>query len=134
MDWSLILTRVFEAVVIPLLGILTIFIVKLIKAKSAEIASKTDNELVKKYINLLAETISNCVICTNQTYVDALKEKGEFDGEAQKAAFALTYSAVLKILSEEAKMYLENIYGDLEQYITNAIECEVKLNKIEKEG
>ena len=33
------------------------------------------------------------------------------------------------ILSEEAKVYLASIYGDLTAYITNMIEAEVNKNK-----
>ena len=36
----------------------------------------------------------------------------------------------MKVLSEDAKEYLTEIYGDLTAYITNKIEAEVSLNKI----
>ena len=37
-----------------------------------------------KYLSMLTETITSCVIATNQTYVEALKKEGKFDLEAQK--------------------------------------------------
>ena len=43
---------------------------------------KFDNELSKKYIQMLSETITKCVIATNQTYVETLKKQGKFDVEA----------------------------------------------------
>lgn len=129
MDWLEILYKIFEVCVIPLLGILTTYIVKFINIKTAEITSKTQNELANKYIVMLSETISECVVATNQTYVDALKAKGEFDLEAQKAAFEMTYQSVLAVLSNEAKQYLAEVYGDLTAYITKKIEAEVKFNK-----
>ena len=130
MDWMEILYQIFELCVLPLLGILTFYVVQLIKVKAAEFAAKSENELLDKYILMLSETISDCVIATNQTYVESLKSQGQFDAEAQKQAFKLTYDSVMAILSEEAKVYLTNIYGDLTAYITNKIEAEVNMSKI----
>ena len=42
---------------------------------------------LNKYLKMLSETITKCVIATNQTYVETLKKQGKFDEEAQKIAF-----------------------------------------------
>ena len=125
MDWLEILAKIFEVCVIPLLGVATVYLVQFIKAKSAEINTKHDNAILEKYVTMLSETIAECVIATNQTYVEALKEANIFDAEAQKKAFELTYTSVMNILSAEAKEYLSTIYGDLDAYITNRIEATV---------
>lgn len=78
---------------------------------------------------MLTDTINSCVIATNQTYVESLKKQGKFDVEAQKQAFERTTQAVLTILSQEAKDYLANIYGDLDKYISEKIEASVNINK-----
>ena len=78
---------------------------------------------------MLEETVVNCVIATNQTYVDSLKKQGKFDLEAQKEAFSRTYNQVMLILADDAKIYLESAVGDLNTYITNMIETQVKLNR-----
>ena len=124
-----ILQQIFELCVIPLLGILTTYLVKLIRKKNKELDEKVSNNISRKYIDMLADTITNCVVSTNQTYVDALKEANAFDKEAQKKAFELTYNKVMNVLTEEAKEYLTAIYGDLEIYITTKIESEVKFCK-----
>jgi hypothetical protein len=129
MDWLALLSDIFEVCVLPLLGVLTMYIVKFIQVKSAEITGKVDHDLADKYINMLAVTIENCVIATNQTYVETLKAAGKFDAEAQKTAFNMTKNAVMAILSEEAKKYLENAVGDLNEYITQQIEAAVNVNK-----
>ena len=129
MDWLALLSDIFEVCVLPLLGVLTMYIVKFIQVKSAEITGKVDHDLADKYINMLAVTIANCVIATNQTYVETLKAAGKFDAEAQKTAFNMTKNAVMAILSEEAKKYLENAVGDLNEYITQQIEAAVNVNK-----
>lgn len=130
MDWMLMLYQIFELCVIPLLGVLTMYLVQYIKMKRQEIADKTDSDLADKYIQMLADTITTCVIATNQTYVESLKKQGKFDAEAQKEAFNLTYDAVMAVLTDEAKHYLAAIYGDLTAYITTRIEAEVNVSKI----
>ena len=129
MDWLNLLTQIFEVCIIPLLAVLTTYIVKYIQVKSAEITSKSENELVDKYVNMLSYTISSCVVATNQTYVESLKKQGKFDAEAQKIAFNMTLEAVLGILSEDAKEYLSEAFGDLNSYITSQIEASVNMNK-----
>lgn len=127
--WIEMLMKIFELCVIPLLGILVSYLVQWIRAQSQHIKEKTDSELEKKYINMLENTISNCVIATNQTYVEALKQQGSFGMEEQKKAFEMTYNAVVAMLTGEAKMYLLEAIGDLQAYIISHIEAQVNLNK-----
>ena len=129
MTWLTLLYEIFEVCIVPLLGILVGFLVNYLKAKTKDITTQNDNELLNKYISMLSNTIIDCVVATNQTYVEALKQKGEFNAEAQQHAFNMTYDAVFAVLSEDAKDYLTNIYGDLSVYITNMIEAEVNRNK-----
>ena len=129
MDWLKLLYDVFEVAIIPLLGILVAYGVQFLRTKGAELEAKTDNEILDKYISMLTNTITDCVIATNQTYVEALKKQGSFDAEAQKVAFDLTYQAVINVLSDDAKEYLASAYGDLSTYIGNLIEAEVNRNK-----
>ena len=129
MDWTEILQNLFVVVIIPLLGLITKYIVQFSMVKNEEIKATTDNEIFKKYFDMLNKTITNCVIATNQTYVDALKDKNAFTAEAQKEALQKTYNAIMAILSEDAKDYLTNATGDLQGYIMNLIEAQVKENK-----
>lgn len=127
-----ILAEIMEVIVIPLLGIITAYVIKWVDAKIDNIADERDSTIEKKYLDMLSNTITNCVIATTQTYVDSLKKQGKFDAEAQKVAFNQTYSAVMNILSEEAKEYLTVAVGDLNLYITQKIEAEVNINKTNK--
>lgn len=129
MNYAELIKQIFEVCLFPLLGILTTFLIVFISKKAQELKATTDNELYHKYIDMLEQTIINCVIATNQTYVDALKREGKFDGEAQKIAFQKTYDSVMAILSEDAKTYLSEAIGDLQAYIINQIEAQVNLNK-----
>ena len=130
MNWEQYITPIFEICIIPLLGVLTKMLIDFLQTKKQEAKQKTDNAVAQKYIDMLTNTITSCVIATNQTYVETLKKKGEFTKEAQIEAFNKTYENVIGILSTECKIYLENTFGDLQTYITNKIEAEVKANKV----
>jgi hypothetical protein len=129
LDWLDILYKVFEVALVPILAAATLYVVSLIKAKKQELLEKTKNETTKKYIEMLDKTITECVIATNQTYVEALKKQGSFDLDAQKEAFRLTYEAIMNILTDDAHEYLGEVIKDLETYITNKIEAEVVISK-----
>lgn len=129
MDWMNLLYDIFDLCIIPLFGVLVAYVVKYINAKGNEIAANVDSELASKYIVMLTTTIADCVVATNQTYVEALKKEGKFDKDAQAKAFQMTYDAVMDILTEDAKEYLANFYGDLTLYLTKRIEAEVVANK-----
>ena len=129
MDYTELIKQIFEVCLFPLLGVLTAFLIVFISKKAQELKAKTNNELYHKYIDMLEQTVINCVIATNQTYVEALKAEGKFDAEAQKIAFQKTYDSVMAILSEDAKSYLNEAIGDLQTYIINQIEAQVNLNK-----
>lgn len=121
--------QIFQVCIIPLLAALTGFIVQYLRIKSKEISGKMNDEVAQKYTEMITETIVNCVIATNQTYVEALKKEGKFDEQAQKVAFEKTLNAVLAVLSDDAKNYLREITGDINTYLTQRIEAEVNKNK-----
>lgn len=129
MDYMALLQQIFQVCIIPLLGILTTFLVAFIKKKIAEMQQKSDSELFNKYMEMLKDTVVDCVIATNQTYVEALKDKNAFDAAAQREAFKLTYNAVLEILGEDITEYLNNSIGDINTYIIKLIEAQVNINK-----
>ena len=124
-----IVIQIIQVCVIPLLGILTKFLVDYLSAKRDEINSKTDSEIAQKYTNMIYQTVVNCVIATNQTYVDSLKKSGSFDEAAQKEAFNRTMNAIMIILSDDAREYITEATGDLNTYLTQLIEAEVNKRK-----
>lgn len=132
MNWAEILQTLFTVVIIPLLCILSKYGVAYLQTKMDELKNKTDNELEKKYLDMLQDTVADCVLTTTQTYVDSLKNQNAFDAEAQKQAFEMTKTAVLAVLSEDAQEYLQNMLGDFEAYLKVLIESQVQVNKLAK--
>lgn len=127
-----LISTIFRVVILPLLTVLTGYAVKWINAKAKELKATTDDVYAHKYIGMLQDTIVKTVIAVNQTYVDALKQQGSFDKAAQEEAFKRVYETVLLSLNEEAYEYLNNIFGDLQTYITAQIEAAVKEHKMVK--
>ena len=130
MNWSELISNIFQVCLIPLLGILTKYLVAYIAMKSDEMQKKTDNEMAQKYMQMATDTITACVIATNQTYVESLKLQGKFDKEAQEIAFNKTLEAVLTLLNDEVKEYLTTAFGDLNAYLNTQIEAAVNGTKL----
>lgn len=129
MEWLNLANEAVQ-VLLPIVALalattITYYVGKLIKAGQ----DKSENEKVDKYLGMLNTSITNAVLATTQTYVEALKGQNAFDKEAQQKAFDMTYNAVMSVLTDEAKKYLAEAVGDLQLYVTNQIEATVKMTK-----
>ena len=82
MNYTELIATIFQVCIIPLLGVLTTFLVKWLQIKSSELQIKMDNDVADKYMTMLTNTITECVLATNQTYVETLKQQNKFDLEA----------------------------------------------------
>lgn len=125
MEWTDVVKTIFEVCIVPILGVLTAYVVMLLRKKAQEVAEKTKNEQLSKALMDVTELVCKAVQMTNQTYVDELKDKNIFDADAQKTAFNKTYNAVIGMLSEETKNLLIQEFGDLTAYVTAQIESQV---------
>jgi hypothetical protein len=129
MDWLQIANDVCQTLLPLVLMALSVTLITFINTKLEEGKKKINNDITDKYLTMLQDTIEDAVLATTQTYVEALKNQNMFDKEAQEQAFKLTYDAVMKVLTDDAKRYIESAVGDLEIYITNKIESTVKMSK-----
>ena len=125
------LKELFFAVITAAVPVLTAYIVVLIRKVGENAAANTESIQAKTYIMEAAEAIAAAVAATNQTYVDALKNAGKFDAEAQKQAAQKALAACLKSISPAAQEFIERAYGDIREYLTTRIEAEVRKQKNE---
>lgn len=128
LDWMEISKIVVDLIFVPILGYIAICIKSWVKEKATELQEKTKSELTKKYIDLLNTTICECVLATNQTFVDVLKKSDNFNEEAQKQAFQMTFDTVKALLTDEAEKCLNEVFKDLDKYIINKIEAQISIN------
>lgn len=118
--------EIFRMIILSFFGLITTAISIFIKNKITQIKSTTNDKKAQQYLGFLQETILSCLQATNQTYVDELKRNGQFNEEAHKIALEKTKSAVLNIVTDDVKKYAAILVGDLEVYITEQIEANIK--------
>ena len=106
--------------------VLTTYICKFLYEKWSANKQMINNQHTQDTLDQVINMVLNCVIAVNQTFADELKKKGEFDEEAAKAAFAMCKDMAIKMLSEDAKKIITNIYGDVDTYLDTLIESTVK--------
>ena len=112
-----------------LLSALFAYLIVYINKKKQALLENSKSEIEKKYIEKISKTITDCVIATNQTFVETLKKENAFTKEAQEEAFQKTITNVMSILNEDCIEYLESITSDITIYLRNQIEAEVNKNK-----
>lgn len=122
MDYNEILSTVFTVIIIPLLGVLTTYLVVFIRNKTNELKVKVNNEQYDKYIDLATDALIKAVVETNQVYVNSLKKQGEFTLDAQKIAFSQTKQTALNIMDETAKEFLKESISDFDKWVETTIE------------
>lgn len=89
------------------------------------LSTKTNNEFYKGVLEEITAVSEKAVDYVNQTYVNALKEQGKFDLDAQKQAFQTAFDAVIGSLSSDALKYINSGDSDPVDFITMFIECAV---------
>ena len=123
------LSNLLIAVITAAVPVLTTYGVKLIKQIAANAATKTDSAKQQGYIKEIADAIADAVSATSQTYVDALKASGNFTKENQEEALKKAVEQAERLLTAEARSFLEKAYGDLNAYLVSKIEAEVRVQK-----
>lgn len=109
---------------------LTTYICKFLYEKWSANKQVIDNEHVQATLDQVISMVLNCVVAVNQTFADELKKKGEFNEDAAKTAFVMCKDMAIKMLSEDAKKIITNIYGDVDTYLDTLIESTVKQVKV----
>lgn len=120
---------VLHAIVLAVIPLCAGYVIKLIKTKAEQIGAQTDSLELKSLLEQVADAVSTAVTYTSQTFVDSLKKNGLFDTEAQKQALQMSLDKATALLSAVAKEALEDVYGDLNDYLTSRIEAEVRNQK-----
>lgn len=109
---------------------LTAYLCSYLNKQGKLVEAKISSEKGKTYMERILQTITDCVIATNQTYVDALKKENAFTKEAQQQAFSKSLNNVLDILEDDALEYLGTITNDVQAWLMSKIESTV--NEVKK--
>ena len=99
-----------------------------ITSKSEEVKSKTDNESIKRYIEIATSTVTEVVDYLNHSVVNDLKIAAQDGRLTQEEVDQIKTTArvqVMSILSAEAIQALQQVYGDInsliDTWVVNAV-------------
>ena len=120
------LQNILYAIITAAVPVLTVYACKFLQALYENNKNKIKNENIRETLDRVTNMIIAAVETTSNTYVKQLKAENLFDENAQKQAFNMTYETVKKQLTDESTAIIEEIYGDVEIYVTNKIEQLVK--------
>lgn len=118
MEWEKVLIAVITAVISVLTGFLSTWLKSLYDKNK----TKIKNEKAQVTLGLVNDMIRAAVETTNSTYVKELKKAGTFDIKAQKEAFNKTWIAVQAQLTTDARTVIQEVYGNIDTFLTNKIE------------
>ncbi len=123
------LQSLLYAVVTAAVPVLATYGASALKRVAAKKAAETENVKVAGYLREIGNAVADAVAATSQTYVDELKKAGNFNKDAHNKAAWLALEAATRALSPAAKAFVEDVYGDLKEYLTGKIEAEVRAQK-----
>lgn len=94
-------------------------------------AELIDNELLRNATLQLLDLAETIVGSLNQTIVDPLKNSPElnFDKKAQKEVLDKAKAEIKRNLDDASKKVLEKAYKDVDSYLTDVVEAEVRKQK-----
>lgn len=108
------------------------YIVSLINQKINEIQINTEisqYDKLNRYIDDAQDAIAKAVLTVSQTFVDSLKNSGNFTPEAQKEAKERAVEIAKELITEDAKEAILVLYKDYDAFLDATIESLVKQNK-----
>lgn len=105
------------------------YVIDAIRVLKARTKEKTNNEYINNIIDRVGKLVTDVVTETTQTYVDDMKKRGQFSVEAQKEAFAKSYSRIVQLMNDEYKDVIVSVFGNLQGYLTTQIENAVVSGK-----
>lgn len=116
MNWQTILIEI-AAAILAALGSWV-----LVKVKTL-VSTKIKNQKAQALLSGAIDSIAAVVKATYQTYVQAIKGTDAWTKEAQAEALRQAQEAAQAQLSQEAKTYIQENFGDVGAWVKNQIEA-----------
>ena len=120
-DWTQIIITIITVVIAPML-------VLLLSEAKKWIATKTDNELTKRFTDL----VLNAVSAANQEMVGQLKDAHLFDNAKALEVKEIVKMKFFSYLTIGGKKELDRLFKDVDNFIADVIEKQVGDKKILK--
>ena len=117
-----VLSIIVTAVIIPVISFLGFKL-------SSFLSERIKDEKAAAFLKRACEIVLNAVRSVFQTYVESLKNSGNFNQDAQSIAFSKAKTIILNQMTQELKAFIITNYGDLDEWIKNQIEASINLLK-----
>lgn len=115
MELKDILITCISIILTGLASWLTTFLVSLIN-------SKVKDAKMAKWLYQITEIVMNSVKTVTQTFVDTLKKDGKFDKASQEEAMKRCLELVQSQLTDDAKKFIQDNFGDIQTWLKTQIE------------
>lgn len=113
----------FQEILFSAIGtILTGLLAWLISIITNWINSKIKDKNAAKILTSVTTLVTNVVQATYQSYVEALKGTDAWTKEAQKTALNKALTTIKSQLNSEGIKFIEENYGNVEEYLKTLIE------------
>ena len=116
-----VLNIIYSVISIIATGIASLIVAKVSQWLNAKIKDKKLAEAMAQILSIA----ENCVKEVFQTFVDSLKKEGKFDKEKQQEAFDKCKEKIKSQLSLELVKFIQDNFGDVENYISSLIESTI---------
>ena len=113
----------FQEILFSAIGtILTGLLVWLMSIVTNWINSKIKDKNAAKILTSITTLVTNVVQATYQSYVEALKGTDAWTKKAQEEALNKAFTTIKSQLNNEGIKFIEENYGNVEEYIKTLIE------------
>lgn len=123
--WTELFNVLIEIAVVAMSTVITVFI----RYGIAYLSASTKDRKVQLALQELQTVMIDGVQYTEQTFVAPMKENGEWDCEAQKAALQKAAEYVVQNLTKSTKKLVASDKDDLQTWIEQKIESYIRSMK-----
>ena len=113
-----VLNIILSAISIAVTGLVSWAVGLLISWMNKKIKDQT----LAKHLTAITQIVTDAVMNVFQSFVETLKNNGNFDEAAQKEAKDRALDIIMKQLTPELKDYITANFGDLTEWLSNKIE------------
>jgi len=117
-----VLNTVMRGLVIPIIPVITTYLVSVINKYTEEINSKLDNDLFIKYTEIAEASIVTAIYAVYQLYIDdILKKNNRLTPDEANTAFNMIKEKSRNLIGHTVARELEYKYKDLDTWLENKI-------------
>lgn len=113
----------FQEILFSAIGtVLTGLLAWLVSIITNWISSKVKDKNAAKILTSITTLVTDAVQATYQSYVEALKGTNAWTKEAQEKALNMALETIKSQLTNEGMKFIEENYGNIEEYLRTLIE------------